>query len=81
MKEDEKKEIAECAVRILSTFPAEISVGALMKILTTVLGVVIAGTAKDVYDDEMYKNLCDIIKDFAQRDEAREIFHRTFRKV
>lgn len=73
MEEKEKKEIAECAIRILSTFPAEISTRVILKILATVLGIIIAGSAKDIYKDEMYKNLSDAIKDMAQCKEAREI--------
>lgn len=81
MEEINTKETLECAIRVLSAFPAGISTGAVLKSLTAVLGIFIAGTVKDIYNDEMYENLVDIIKSFAQDEGGREIFNSAFRKV
>lgn len=79
MKENEKDEITQCVITILQALPDGITPGILVKSLTGALGIAFAGTAKDIYDDKMYEGFGELVKEFAQRKGAREIFNHIFR--
>lgn len=79
MKENETDVITRCVISILQAVPDDITPGILVKSLTGALGIVFAGTAKDVYDDKMYEGFGEVVKVFAQREGAAEIFNRIFK--
>ena len=79
MKENENDEITQCVIGILQSVPDNITPGILVKSMTSALGIVFAGTAKDVYDDKMYEGFCEVVKEFAQREDAKEIFNSIFK--
>lgn len=79
MKEEEANEITQCVITVLTAMPDGVRPSTLIKTLTGALGIVLAGTAKDIYDDKMYEGFVDVVKDFAQRKGAREIFNHIFR--
>lgn len=79
MKENETDEITRCVISILTAVPDNISPGTLVKSLTSAIGIVFAGTAKDIYKDEMYEGIGELVKMFAQREGAKEIFNSIFK--
>lgn len=79
MKENETDVVTQCVIGILTAVPNEITPGILIKSLAGSLGIALAGTAKDIYDDKMYEDFVDVVKVFAQREGAREIFNHIFR--
>lgn len=79
MKEKESDVITQCVIGILTSVPDEIRPTILFRSLMGALGIVIAGTAKDIYDDKMYEGFGEVVKEFAQREGAREIFNHIFR--
>lgn len=79
MKEMEPYDITEYVIQILASVPNGITPGDLLKSLTGAIGIAIAGTAKNINDDEMYESFVEVIKEFAQREGAREIFNSLFR--
>lgn len=79
MKENESGEITQCVISILTAVPDEITPTILFKSLIGALGIFIAGIAKDIYDDKMYEGFGELVKEFAQREGARELFNRIFR--
>lgn len=79
MKENEKDLVTQCVIGILTSLPDESRSTILCRALMGALGIVIAGTAKDIYDDKMYEGLGEVVKEFAQREGAREIFNHIFR--
>lgn len=79
MKDEEANEITQCVISILTALPDGIRPTILFRSLMGALGIVIAGTAKDIYDDKMYEGFGEVVKEFAQREGAREIFNHIFR--
>ena len=79
IKINETDVVTQCVIGILTAVPNEISPSILIKSLTSALGIALAGTSKDIYDDKMYEDLVDVVKGFAQRKGAREIFNHIFR--
>lgn len=79
MKENETDEITRCVISILQAVPDNTSPGILVKSLMGAIGIVFAGTAKDIYEDKMYEDLGELVKMFAQREGAAQIFNSIFR--
>lgn len=81
MKEKGSDEITTIVISILQSFPDGTRTSVLLKSLTGALGIALAGTARDINDDMMYEGLVDVVKEFAQREDAREVFNLVFGKV
>lgn len=79
MKENETNEVMRCVISILQAVPNNISPDILVKSLTGAIGIVFAGTAKDIYEDKMYEDFGELVKSFAQREGAAQIFNCIFR--
>lgn len=79
MKEMEPYDITEYVIQILASVPNGITPGDLLKSLAGAIGIAIAGMAKNINDDKMYESFVEVVKEFAQREEARKIFNSLFR--